>query len=236
MRTRRRLLRWLAGTFVLIGGGLVLFVWALMQPPEFYQHAMAVPEDVRTRRSEAEQLVVRTTSLVERIRNSDDGWSEEFTQTEINAWLAEELPRNFSEWLPQGVSEPRVKLSDETVQIGFKLVQEDWEGVVSLQVRPWVVSQNQLALEIESIRAGLIPIPLDGVLDELEQMVETDGWQIERLNSDGKQVIQVNLDQDDSEGPALTSIRVVDDRLQVIGTSEHPEAPVVFQAPRVARQ
>jgi hypothetical protein len=232
--TRKRLILCTAAVLLILAASGGALAWALFQPPAFYVQAMQPPADPVRQKAEAEQLIRRTLGLVERIRSSEQEWSEGFSQKQINSWLAEELPVNFRRWLPQGVTDPRIRLSEDLIQVGFHLEQPKFSGVVSLHLVPWMVEPNQLAIEIKSIRAGLVPIPLDGVLRDVEHMIETDGWQIEWTQADGADVVLVRLGDDSSKEPVMRAIQVLDGQLRVYGTSGPEGSRIPRQIPRVA--
>lgn len=216
---------------LLIGVGAV--VWGLFEVPDFYQTAMTAEVDPTVRQQAARKLIQRTRQLVDEIQRSPS-WSEEFTEQHINSWLAEELPANYSQWLPPGISDPRVKLADETIRIGFRYQGPDWNGVVTLQVKPWVTEPNRLAIQIQSVRAGLIPIPLDEVLRGLAREVEKDGWKVEWQEIDGQDVAIVNLSKGRADEPVLQDVRVLDGAFRVTGNRRPSSPEFQFDVPRIA--
>src|SRR5688572_29893378 len=89
MRRSRAILLWTL-VFAVIGGGVAVFFWAVRQTPEFYEAAIEEEPAPEVRRDDAKQFVQRTLNLVDGIQNANK-WAEQFTQTQINSWLAEEL-------------------------------------------------------------------------------------------------------------------------------------------------
>ena len=227
------------------GGGAVM--WGLLQVPDFYENALAKQPDPVIRRQAARRLEQRTLHLVEEIRNADE-WSEQFEQQAVNSWLAEELHVRFSRIVPRGVSEPRVQFVDDVILVGFRLQRENFNGIVSLRVRPWVPGSNQVALEVESCRAGLVPIPLDNILQPVVRQLARAGWYAEWRESNGNDVLVVNLDRGRSNQPVLESIDVAEGQLRVTGRrsplddstqpaeAEMPALEFSFPFPRMADQ
>jgi len=170
---------------VFVSGGVLLFLaagvagtlLALYHTPTFYAAALTEPADPQVRKQQAKRFVQTTMQLVDGIRNADR-WSEEFSQEQVNSWLAEELPGQYRDWLPDGVREPRVRFDDGTLELAFQYDKGTWRGVVSGKVRPWVSGPGEIALEIQSLRAGLVPIPLDEVLQEVATELNNVGWRI----------------------------------------------------------
>lgn len=224
MITRKRL-GWIAlilvGLVCMGGGGLY---WASSQVPDFYRQAMAAQVDPETRQAEAKLLTQRTLQMVDDIKHRDH-WAEEFTQLQINSWFIVELDGRFEDLLPEGAKDPRVVIKDGSIHFGLKYAYEGWAGVVSFRVKPWVPEPNHLALEIESIKAGLIPIPLDRVFQDIEREFETRGWKVTWRQANGHDVMVIDFGQRKKDKSVLESIKVFDGRIQVSGKGEGKGKP-----------
>ena len=213
-------------------------VWALLQSPHFYEVAIREQADPVVRKKAAKRFVQRTLRLVDEIKTADH-WSEEFTEQQINAWLAEELHQKFAEWVPPGVSDPRVKLTKQSIHLGFRYKDAKWNGVVSLRLKPWVTEPNQLAIQVESIRAGLVPIPLEDVLQEVAKRFkknDKDQVLIEWKQLDGKDVAIVRLAKEQPEQPVLEAVDVKKGAVRISGSRMPPGESFRFELPRVAER
>lgn len=197
------------------GGSLF---WALVQVPDFYEEELATPIDPAVRKAAAKMFVQQTLRLADDIQHADR-WSQEFTQRQVNSWIAEELHLKYAKLVPPGVSRPRVRFLDQTVLIGFRFEQKRFSGIVSLRLKPWVSQLNQLTLEVLSVRAGLVPIPLDNVLGEVTRQLEYAGWQTEWRQNDGNDVLIVHLDRPGRNQPVLESVDVAEGVLRIRGES-----------------
>ena len=206
--------------FALTAMGAVSAWWALFSTPDFYEVAIAKEPTPEVRKKEAERLVQTAVRLVEEVKFSDQ-WSEEFTEQEINSWLAQELETRFAKHVPRGVSKPRVKLTDGLVRVGFRLKQKDFNGVVSLHLKPWIPQPNQLAIRVISIRAGLLPVPLDKVLIGIRKRLPNRKLPIQWKQADGDDVVIVYLDSAISkrkEIPVLEAVEVGDGIFRLSGS------------------
>src|SRR5690606_22619273 len=103
--------------------------WASTQSPDFYRAALADSPPKAVREQAARQFAEQTAQLVHDLQYSRE-WEQEFTQTQVNAWLAEELPLRYGQKIPRGVSDPRVEFVDGLVRIGFHLQSKRFDGVV----------------------------------------------------------------------------------------------------------
>jgi hypothetical protein len=192
--------------------------WSSQQAPSFYVEATAPPAKPEVRREQAKSFEERTVKLAEQVREAD-AWHHEFSQDQINAWLAEELSQRFGDQIPRGVSDPRVRLTDGAIDVGFRA--EDpkthLQTVVSVRLVPLAVSTNQVTVAISSLRAGLMPLPADRVLAEGVARLEAAGWKIVRSTRDGADVLEIDLTDALPPGATLESLRIEAGRLDVEG-------------------
>lgn len=202
-------------SLALVAGGLAL---SLRHQPAFYRSALAenIPGEIR--REQAKAFVQTTLRLVDDIRY-DERWSDEFSEEAVNGWLAEELPTKYRGWLPPDISQPRVKFEKGAVLLAFQARRGMWQGVVSTRIRPWVSGANQLAFEIQSARLGLIPVPVDEIVDGLVKNLSGSGWRTQWRNTGKQDVLVVDLDSAEESA----------------GSREHPVLETVEVGPRLLR-
>lgn len=164
MRKLKR--RWMILGFVLallIGTPLVL--WGLVShQPEFYRELVAAPREQR--REKARKFVVQSLQLRNDVMN-EPRWEAAFSDQQVNAWLAEDLVDHFAEQIPPGISDPRVRFEMDRVILGFKLDEGPFPSVITVMARVRVPDENVLALTLEKIQAGMLPIPADQLLDRI---------------------------------------------------------------------
>ena len=216
-------------SLALVVGGLGL---SLTHQPAFYQSAISENVRPETRREQAKTFVQTTLRLVDDIRY-DDRWSHEFSEDAVNGWLAEELPTKYREWLPSDVAAPRVKFEDGVLLLAFQARHGFWKGVISSRIRPWVSGPNQLALEIQSARIGLIPVPVDEIIGDLIKNLNSSGWRTQWRNSAKQDVLVVDLDSAEDlsagqERPVLEAVELGPKVLRIAGrrSAEIATSPV----------
>ncbi len=209
--------------FLAVGGGFVGLRWAARQPPDFYQAALADRPAPAVREEAAREFAQQTAHLVDELRYSAH-WEEEFSQTQANAWLAEELPQRYGRRIPRGVSDPRVQFEDGLVRLGFQLTQKRFQGIVSLALRPTVTAPNRVSIAVESLSAGLLPLsPGAFVADVSKHLNRYDvrhEWRIEN----GLHVLDVTVTPNRGDRPVLEAIEVREERVRVAGHRESPAA------------
>jgi hypothetical protein len=216
---RKKLVFWGTAAFLVIVGIASGFLWALLRVPDFYaQAATTVPNEPEERKLAAKQLVQETTNLINDIKHSDE-WSATFKQEEVNCWFLEELRQSkYRDVIPEGVSDPRLVIHEGYLQVGFRFQRKGWNGIVSLQLKPWIEDENQLAIEIESIRAGIVPIPLEDMLHQLTQKLVDEGWEVQWNHANGHDVAIINLSKKrDPKSPVLESLIVAEGEVRIQG-------------------
>ena len=149
---------------LLVMAGLMLYQ-ATRHVPEFYQQALEVsPQQQATAGDELERQVLELHNEIQ-----DEGrWQAVFNEDQINGWLASDLTEKFADSLPKGVSAPRVAIGPEAVRLACQYQDHRIETVVSLTLSLAVNRQsNEVAITVQQVRAGLLPLPLKDLLDEV---------------------------------------------------------------------
>lgn len=219
----KRFLLFVCIALFLLGGAASGLYWSAAQVPEFYQEALREQSQPEIRQEEAKEFVQRSMQVVNDVRNQEPTWSQEFSEQQVNAWLAEELHQKYNDWVPKGVSDPRVKFEEDQVELGFHLTLDKWSGIISLKFKPWLIKENQLVLELEKARAGLLPIPIDEALTDLIQEARADGWYIEWGQQEGNDALIVYLDRSKSDLPDLTALGVAPGVFRIAGKAKEPQ-------------
>lgn len=144
---------------------LGVLYWKLKQVPEFYRLAMVTsPQQLAEGQ---QQLQKRVDQLKQDVRFNPH-WSITLTEQQINGWLASEYGRE------QGaVTEPRVRIHRDHIEIGCRARHGNWEAVISASMTARLTSMpNILELEIQSVRAGTLSIAWTGVLDRARSALQ----------------------------------------------------------------
>jgi hypothetical protein len=191
-----------------------ILVWGLVQEPDFYQEVVEIDLEPEKRIEVIEQIEQQAEDLAKKIE-TDDQWTEKFTQQKINLWLEDELKKQFPDLIPPEFSEPRIQFKKEEINLGFRLKHKDWKGVVSLKLKPWISKPNQLAIEISSINAGIIPMPLETIMDEVKKELVKAGWKIESGTKDENEILYVFLESVIPRHPILEKLLITDGELEI---------------------
>jgi hypothetical protein len=139
-------------------------------PGRYVQAALPAGDERRKKSKEFEKEITALLSAM----GSERIWGGSFTEEQINSYFDEKLvPSNTSELLlPRGISQPRVVIEPGRLRLAFRYGVGFWSTVISVDVRVWVAKgePNVVALELESFRAGLLPMSAQSVLQHIEEV------------------------------------------------------------------
>lgn len=221
--TRKVLLPVGTGILLIVICGVAAMRWATRQAPDFYETALASDPSPAARHEAARKFAEQTARLVHDIQYAAK-WREEFSQSRVNAWLADELPEQYAEQIPDGVSDPRVQFEDGLVRFGFRLSNSRFDGIVSLAVRPAVTGPNRVAITVESLSAGLLPLTpaafTDDVSEQLDHYDIEHNWEI----VENKPVLHLTIVPTRADHPVLEELDVDHQRLRIAGYRVEPRA------------
>jgi hypothetical protein len=216
-----------AVVFILMVSVLTLAV-VLRHEPVFYRSAAiaASPE----RKKGSMKFVNACLQLGNGIK-LDSKWWGKFTTEETNSYLAENFLTDgtMEELLPHGVRDPRIGFEDGRIRLGFRYGRPPWSTVVSVDLRVWLVAKeyNMVALELERVRAGMIPISGRSVLERMGDTIRQHnrGLEFNWYRHDGKPVALLRF-QADKVVPTirLQQMEVKDGQLLIAGCAFEAQA------------
>lgn len=195
---------------------------ASQQVPDFYAEALAAPPAIQAAAGqELERQALKLNSQVRR----PGRWEARFTQDQINGWLAVDLPTKFPGSLPRGVSDPRVDVSRDEIQLAVKWQQGNTSAVLSAAGEVYLTEEsNEVAVRILAVRAGSLPVPLARFLDEIASRAASSGLPLAWTEVDGDPVaiIKLPLDREEFRGKRLLveELRLEEGELIVAGRTD----------------
>jgi hypothetical protein len=172
----------------------------------------------------AEQFQAQTADLRKRMEESPD-WTESFTEQQINSWLAYEFPELDQDWVPAEVSQPRVRFQEGTILTACRYDGEQFSGVLSLEIRPRITETHELALELISVKAGLLPMPLHQILEEIPEEHDLEGLSLKFVEIDGREALLISHAPDRHRTHELTTIELEDGQITLGGRSHSEDRP-----------
>ena len=155
------------------------------------------------------------------------GWEMAVTASELNAWLAVDLPRNHPRWLPQGVTRPRLVFRPRHVVLGTRVGSGPLTAVAWLECEVLLRDVNHLMIVLEQAWLGAIPVPRAPILRELARRISRLGMVTDLRMMDGRTVLMVYIPSTHDAGATsywLESLSIGDGELLMAGeTRSSPE-------------
>jgi hypothetical protein len=192
--------------------------------PEFYRQTLA-PAASPQQQIEAGDNFERQVLELHNATAKPGRWDAEFTDEQVNAWLAAFLPRNHPHALPADVREPRVKLSPRSAQVAWRQRHGWLETVISLQADVYLTDQpNQIAIQVRAVRAGWVPLPLAEIVDGVSTAARDGGLDLTWSQHEGDPVallrVPVRHPQYEHRELHLDTLELEDGKLRLSGLTE----------------
>lgn len=206
MRRFIRFFLWGALTVVILtAAGAYLLYQASQEVPDFYEKAVVVELPQAEQQVTGEIFEKQVLELHNDARH-DGFWEASFTDEQINAWLAVDLPRRFGNELPPQISQPRVEITADEFRLGFRYESEDLSTVISVAADAYLTeTPNEVALRIRRVRAGSLPLPLKRFLGMVSKGAREAGILLRWANekNDPVALLQMPMEDQDLAGKSV---------------------------------
>lgn len=168
---RRRLLVLMLVALVVVAGGLYSTYQATQQAPDFYEEIVKQPPLTTSAAPPIQEAAEEQLQQVEEAAKQKANWQFEFTQDQINAYLANDFPEQFPGWLPSFLKDPRIKIDAGKVLLGCQYDSPRFKAVVWLEAEAGVSEDGKsIKLIPKSAGAGLLPMPLSRLFERLDDL------------------------------------------------------------------
>ena len=199
---------------------LIGLVAMIKSEPNFYAQALLPPGEGRKQLSESAQA--QSSSILGAL--SEPSWKVVFTANEINGYLQEDYHRlGGDENLPDGFSDPRVKIEDGKMRIGLRYGKGTFSTIVTLEIRLWKVEGeiNMLAMEIVSLRAGSLPVSKGSLLEYISETVRRQNIEITWYRNEAGHPVAIMRFQANQTRPTFQfdAVELKDGKLIITGRS-----------------
>ena len=223
----------------LVFGGSVIFLAlayrSTQNEPEFYSKALNVESVVSA--NAGEELEVEALRLRNQIVDAGE-WSATFTDSQINGWLAMDLPAKFSDSLPKSVANPRLQFRPGRITLACRYQTRNFGGIVQFECEPFLTgSPNVIGVKICELKTGWVPLPTNQWMTTISRQAMKSGLQIRWTQREGQPVALIELpldDRHDGRRRVLEGLAVLEGQLQVLGRSEVEVAEEGEATPHVA--
>ncbi len=205
---------------VVVGVGLSGMYWAVTTTQPYYLEALQ--EDPVALEEKSRQLESRFTALQSDLQ-SEGEWQTVVAADEINGWLALKLPELFPKAIPADIRDPRIAITSEAVLLAAATDVSGVGTVVSVAFEPFVTEEGDLAIEIQAVFAGALPLPSKEIIDKLSQVTQNAGLPIRWTQNNGRKVMVIERqlwDTGEGERRVLEAIELSEGRLFLSGRTE----------------
>ena len=187
---RANMVRWFVIFLIPMVASSVLWVM-LSSTPEFYQKRLYIADDEeRIRLSTSFFRIISQLGANQQQGGNVNGWFATWQEKEINAWLSEGYEKEYAE---SKVPQPRIAIEGDHLRLGFRYKWGPISTIVHVGFRAWVPKANVLALEIQSAKAGSVPISSSYVRSALEGLFDENNLEFEWKQNQGKLVAIISL-------------------------------------------
>ena len=201
-------------------GCLVVVALLLKHEPAFSRATVADPDAERA----AARLVTKGAALHAALGRAGP-WGAAISDSELNAWLATDLPRNHPKLLPRGISTPRLHFRPQRVETCVRVGSGLLSAVVWCDLEVTLRGVNQLGIVVQIASLGALPLPAAPVLAEAGRRLAALGCVTELRPRDGRMVLVVYIPATLGGGPQwrLESLRIDAGEMVVAGTTSLPD-------------
>ena len=222
MSRARRITYALIAAAAAIGAAIVAplaLVATARHVPSFYGRALTA--SIEERRRASDDLLRRASDLTNAARR-EQHWTGQFTDDQVNGWLSVDMVENHPGLLPREFADPRVVIEDGGFRIGCRYKFRGISTILSLHASAYLVEPNRLAIRLHGARAGALPLPLGGILDQLSSGANHMDLRLSWRQVDGDPVAIVDLSSLGSDDTALVvdSLEVGEGSFRVVGRSD----------------
>lgn len=198
---------------------LLLF---LKHIPTYYQQ-LKLPETLE-RRERSGECVSGMSDLLNDLENGEAKWGIEFSSEQLNSFFQQDFLTSLGEgYLPPKMSEPRILIEDDRLKVGVRYGTGFWSTIVTLELRMWLVADetNMIALEIQSLSAGGLPLSPNVLLDKVTEAARNANMTVTWYRHEGKPVAILQYQADQLEPTLiLQRLECVDGKLAIAGSSQ----------------
>jgi hypothetical protein len=156
----------------------------------FYEQALRL--DPQTLEASSRELESRATALYSEARQPGQ-WRAAFTADQINGWLALQLAEDYSDALPDEISEPRVAIGDDRLTLGFRARRGGVDTVVSADAVVMLTNEGDVAIRLLSVQAGALPLPVMQVADDVSKACQKLALPVRWTQDNGQPVAIVDV-------------------------------------------
>ncbi len=213
---------------LLAGSACATLLLLVRHEPAFYRRAAVPPGPEREALSK--KFFGDAITFQGHIKDSPT-WQDTFGDEQINSFLEEDFVRSEASTLtlPEHITDPRVAFEADRLRIGFRYHVGGFSTVVSINMRVWLTKaeSNVIALEIQGMRAGALPISAQSILERLTEAADSNNLKLSWYRYRGNPVAILRFQSDQRTTVLLENLDLHPGKIYIKGMSLEPGAPVM---------
>lgn len=211
-----------------LGGGIAFWLWQRTHAvPEFYSRLEVTTEN----RAAAEQNSRNMETKIRKLRRSirrEKLWLFEFTQDELNHWLAIAVGEKRPGMFFQRLKNPRGLILEDRIQAGATVDMPEFKGVISVEIFPRVPEPNVVDIELKNVSAGKVKMPARIFERLIQEVADGASLPVEVLNQNGATILRFRFKEGDlcvDEIPLqINTVSVSEKKILATGVAGKKEA------------
>jgi len=216
---------------VLVTAALGGIYMAMGRVRPFYAEAIRLDPGVLETGSR--ELETRAAALYSDARQPGQ-WQAAFTAEQINGWLALQLAELYGDDLPDDISEPRVAIGNGRLTLGFRTRRGGVATVVSADAAVMLTDEGDVAIRLQSVEAGALPLPVMQVADDVSKACQKLSLPVRWTQDNGQPVALVDVARSGGTKKwriVLDSLELRDGTIHLAGHTEAAEPDEAVTAP-----
>jgi hypothetical protein len=198
---------------LLLAVGIILFVVGAVAAtlallvhhvPAFY-HRCAVPPG-RGRFLHSKAFLAEALNLWNSIQSPKSKWTAIFTEAQVNSYFEEHFvqSKTHQNFLLPRISAPRVAMETGKIRLAFRYGQGLWSSIISVDMRVWLAKHepNVVALELQGLHAGALPISSQSLLERISEICQRNAIDVKWHRYNGNPVALLRF-QSNSARPTV---------------------------------
>ncbi len=226
--SRKSVLLGVGISLLLVGGAGATLLLLVRHEPSFYRRAAVPPGPEREALSK--KFLGDAVTFQQHVANSTS-WQDTFSEEQVNSFLEEDFVRSEAKafTLPEHITDPRLAFESDRLRLGFRYHVGGFSTFVSITMRVWLpkAESNVIALEIQGIRAGALPVSAQSILERLTEAADGNNLKLSWYRYKGNPVAILRFQSDQRTSVALENLDLHPGKIYIKGQSLEPAAPVL---------
>src|SRR5262249_10457837 len=210
------------GVIVLLVGGLAAGLALLVRhEPGFYSRSAVKSGPARKQHSR--DFLLEFSNLLNGAFNVND-WQVTFTEVQLNSYFEEDfLTSGLAEkLLPESITAPRVAVETDKLRLAFRYGVPPWSTIISIDLRVWLARKepNVIALELQGLHAGSLPINAQSLLEQITEIARGSGIEVTWYRHNGNPVALLRFQSDNRPAVPLQKLELRHGTITIAGVRE----------------